>query len=132
MSRTQIAVSIQRFFLAFDKAYGQTSKNVYPEDAEHKNAVSTRNHFSTRFVTSRQIYVEGPKLIFINDSAAPDESSDSAVLLDGNSQDWAVIGTSPRVHEVSRSFGDGIADSVSPPVVGSHGLIDSQSNKVNY
>lgn len=48
MSKTHLVISIQRFFLAFDKAYEQVTKNVYVEDIEQKIASSIKKNNRTR------------------------------------------------------------------------------------
>ncbi|XP_012263057.1 WD repeat-containing protein 81 [Athalia rosae] len=114
MSKTQIAVSIQRFFLAFDKAYEQVSQNVFVEDIEQKIASSVKRNIPTSSTANSESY---------------EESSYFEVLQDGTTQEWAVIGTPTRICEVRTGAGDEIADSFSPPIVESCGMVDSQRNK---
>ncbi|XP_046619150.1 WD repeat-containing protein 81 isoform X1 [Neodiprion virginianus] len=118
MSKTQIAVSIQRFFLAFDKAHGQISKNVYVGDIERK------------IVNSAKKINPNKKNSTTNSLAAScNESSYFEVLSDGSTQEWAVRELSPCMQQVQYSTSDEITESFSPPVIEDSCLTDSKRNK---
>lgn len=67
----------------------------------------------------------------LNDSTTYNESSYFEVLLDGSTQEWAVIGASTRTQEVREGADVQISESFSPPIIESNVTSDSQRNKVN-
>ncbi|XP_024940811.1 WD repeat-containing protein 81 isoform X1 [Cephus cinctus] len=92
MTKSHLTVPIQRFFLAFDKAFSLHEKATYKDDLRRSST-----------------------------TVKDDEH-------DGNTQQWAIIGTPLCTNQVRNGVNE-IADSYSPPAIESHDISDPQRNK---